>query len=173
MEKNYFPQLTVLSVANLLGETIWRVHDDCSVSSIFQWYGFSCRPIASLPYGLVVERFMSPLSFCQFLSLYPSPFSLYLQWLIASRPTPSTPPIIFLFLRLFFNRGFVVGFSKSNPSASPWSIQPKVSKTPITLPFLVHQHLKTTEMLQRWCFFSIFLPHSSFCCCLQYWPGAF
>ncbi|KAG5538811.1 hypothetical protein RHGRI_019382 [Rhododendron griersonianum] len=30
-EKNYFPQLTVLSVANLLGETIWRVHDDCSV----------------------------------------------------------------------------------------------------------------------------------------------
>ncbi|XP_027081705.2 ribose-phosphate pyrophosphokinase 1 [Coffea arabica] len=36
IEKNYFPQLTVLSVANLLGETIWRVHDDCSVSSIFQ-----------------------------------------------------------------------------------------------------------------------------------------
>lgn len=36
LEKNYFPQLTVLSVANLLGETIWRVHDDCSVSSIFQ-----------------------------------------------------------------------------------------------------------------------------------------
>uniref|UniRef100_A0A0C9QTV7 ribose-phosphate diphosphokinase n=1 Tax=Wollemia nobilis TaxID=56998 RepID=A0A0C9QTV7_9CONI len=35
-EQNYFPQLTVLSVANLLGETIWRVHDDCSVSSIFQ-----------------------------------------------------------------------------------------------------------------------------------------
>ncbi|KAG9154487.1 hypothetical protein Leryth_020508 [Lithospermum erythrorhizon] len=29
-EKNYFPQLTILSVANLLGETIWRVHDDCS-----------------------------------------------------------------------------------------------------------------------------------------------
>ncbi|VAI25838.1 unnamed protein product [Triticum turgidum subsp. durum] len=25
-----FPQLTVLSVANLLGETIWRVHDECS-----------------------------------------------------------------------------------------------------------------------------------------------
>ncbi|KAE8677414.1 Ribose-phosphate pyrophosphokinase 2 [Hibiscus syriacus] len=34
-EKNYFPQPTVLSVANLLGETIWRVRDDCSVSSIF------------------------------------------------------------------------------------------------------------------------------------------
>lgn len=34
-EQNYFPQLTVLSVANLLGETVWRVHDDCSVSSIF------------------------------------------------------------------------------------------------------------------------------------------
>ncbi|XP_057829411.2 ribose-phosphate pyrophosphokinase 1 [Cryptomeria japonica] len=29
-EKNYFPQLTVLSVANLLGETIWRVHGDSS-----------------------------------------------------------------------------------------------------------------------------------------------
>ncbi|KAG6628452.1 hypothetical protein I3843_14G016100 [Carya illinoinensis] len=29
-EQNYFPQLTVLSIANLLGETIWRVHDDCS-----------------------------------------------------------------------------------------------------------------------------------------------
>ncbi|KAH8953764.1 hypothetical protein BDL97_08G044500 [Sphagnum fallax] len=35
-EQNYFPQLTVLSVANLLGETIWRVYDDSSVSSIFQ-----------------------------------------------------------------------------------------------------------------------------------------
>lgn len=35
-EQNYFPQLTVLSVANLLGETIWRVHDDSSVSSIFR-----------------------------------------------------------------------------------------------------------------------------------------
>ncbi|KAL6493421.1 ribose-phosphate pyrophosphokinase 1 [Orobanche gracilis] len=29
-EQNYFPQLTILSVANLLGETIWRVHDDCA-----------------------------------------------------------------------------------------------------------------------------------------------
>ncbi|GJN09417.1 hypothetical protein PR202_ga27422 [Eleusine coracana subsp. coracana] len=36
VEHQSFPQLTVLSVANLLGETIWRVHDDCSVSSIFQ-----------------------------------------------------------------------------------------------------------------------------------------
>ncbi|KAJ8465022.1 hypothetical protein OPV22_027574 [Ensete ventricosum] len=35
-EQNSFPQLTVLSVANILGETIWRVHDDCSLSSIFQ-----------------------------------------------------------------------------------------------------------------------------------------
>lgn len=35
-EKNYFPQLTVLSVANVLGETIWRVLDDGSVTSIFQ-----------------------------------------------------------------------------------------------------------------------------------------
>ncbi|BAF07677.1 ribose-phosphate pyrophosphokinase 1, chloroplastic [Oryza sativa Japonica Group] len=30
-EDKSFPQLTILSVANLLGETIWRVHDDCSV----------------------------------------------------------------------------------------------------------------------------------------------
>ncbi|KAI3787517.1 hypothetical protein L1987_42045 [Smallanthus sonchifolius] len=30
-EHHYFPQLTVLSVANLLGETIWRVHVDSSV----------------------------------------------------------------------------------------------------------------------------------------------
>ncbi|KAH9624982.1 hypothetical protein KSS87_012323 [Heliosperma pusillum] len=35
-EKNFFPQLTVLSTANLLGETIWRVHGESSVSSIFQ-----------------------------------------------------------------------------------------------------------------------------------------
>lgn len=35
-EPQTFPQLTVLSVANLLGETIWRVHDDSSVSSIFR-----------------------------------------------------------------------------------------------------------------------------------------
>ncbi|KAL2901543.1 Ribose-phosphate pyrophosphokinase 2 chloroplastic [Bienertia sinuspersici] len=35
-EQNLFRQLTVLSTANLLGETIWRVHDDCSVTSIFQ-----------------------------------------------------------------------------------------------------------------------------------------
>lgn len=35
-EKNYFPQLTVLSIANILGETIWRVHGGSSVSSIFQ-----------------------------------------------------------------------------------------------------------------------------------------
>jgi ribose-phosphate pyrophosphokinase len=27
-----FPQLTVLSVGNLLGETIWRVHNDTPVS---------------------------------------------------------------------------------------------------------------------------------------------
>ncbi|TMW92322.1 hypothetical protein EJD97_013213 [Solanum chilense] len=36
MDRHYFPQLTVLSVANLLGETIWRVHGDRSVSSIYQ-----------------------------------------------------------------------------------------------------------------------------------------
>jgi ribose-phosphate pyrophosphokinase len=32
----YFPQLRVLSVANLIGETIWRVHEDTSVSSMFR-----------------------------------------------------------------------------------------------------------------------------------------
>jgi ribose-phosphate pyrophosphokinase len=31
-----FDQLTVLSVANLLGETIWRIHEDSSVSSMFR-----------------------------------------------------------------------------------------------------------------------------------------
>jgi ribose-phosphate pyrophosphokinase len=31
-----FPQLTTLSVANLIGETIWRVHEDSSVSSMFR-----------------------------------------------------------------------------------------------------------------------------------------
>ena len=35
-EEARFPQLTVLSVANLLGETIWRVHEDSSVSSMFR-----------------------------------------------------------------------------------------------------------------------------------------
>jgi ribose-phosphate pyrophosphokinase len=35
-EDNRFEQLTVLSVANLLGETIWRVHEDSSVSSMFR-----------------------------------------------------------------------------------------------------------------------------------------
>ncbi|KAK6140585.1 hypothetical protein DH2020_025668 [Rehmannia glutinosa] len=41
-EKNYFPQLTILSVANLLGETIWRVHDDCSKIDYLKFY--SPRP---------------------------------------------------------------------------------------------------------------------------------
>jgi ribose-phosphate pyrophosphokinase len=35
-EANRFEQLTVLSVANLLGETIWRIHEDSSVSSMFR-----------------------------------------------------------------------------------------------------------------------------------------
>jgi ribose-phosphate pyrophosphokinase len=35
-EDKRFPQLRVLSVANLLGETIWRVHEDSSVSSMFR-----------------------------------------------------------------------------------------------------------------------------------------
>lgn len=35
-EDDRFAQLTVLSVANLIGETIWRVHEDSSVSSMFR-----------------------------------------------------------------------------------------------------------------------------------------
>lgn len=33
---SYFPQLRVLSVANLLGETIWRIHEESSVSVMFR-----------------------------------------------------------------------------------------------------------------------------------------
>ncbi|HCF29417.1 MAG TPA: phosphoribosylpyrophosphate synthetase, partial [Cyanobacteria bacterium UBA11049] len=35
-EEAHFAQLTVLSVANLVGETIWRIHEDTSVSSMFR-----------------------------------------------------------------------------------------------------------------------------------------
>lgn len=35
-ESNHFPQLVVLSVANLLGEAIWRIHEDSSLSSLFR-----------------------------------------------------------------------------------------------------------------------------------------
>jgi ribose-phosphate pyrophosphokinase len=35
-EDKRFPQLTVLSVADILGETIWRIHDDSSVSIMFR-----------------------------------------------------------------------------------------------------------------------------------------
>ncbi len=35
-EKQYFPQLKVLSVANMLGEAIWRIHEESSVSSMFR-----------------------------------------------------------------------------------------------------------------------------------------
>ncbi|MEM8779264.1 MAG: ribose-phosphate pyrophosphokinase [Cyanobacteria bacterium P01_G01_bin.49] len=35
-ESHSFEQLTVLSVANLLGEAIWRIHEDTSVSSMFR-----------------------------------------------------------------------------------------------------------------------------------------
>lgn len=35
-ESNRFPQLRVLSVANVIGETIWRIHEDSSVSSMFR-----------------------------------------------------------------------------------------------------------------------------------------
>lgn len=35
-EDRHFKQLTVLSIANLLGETIWRIHEESSVSSMFR-----------------------------------------------------------------------------------------------------------------------------------------
>jgi ribose-phosphate pyrophosphokinase len=35
-DENRFDQLTVLSVANTLGEAIWRIHEDSSVSSMFR-----------------------------------------------------------------------------------------------------------------------------------------
>ena len=35
-EEHRFKQLTVLSVANLIGEAIWRIHEDTSVSSMFR-----------------------------------------------------------------------------------------------------------------------------------------
>jgi ribose-phosphate pyrophosphokinase len=35
-QSRLFPQLTVLSVANIIGETIWRIHEDSSVSSMFR-----------------------------------------------------------------------------------------------------------------------------------------
>ncbi len=35
-EDRRFPQLTVLSVADILGETIWRIHEDTSVSIMFR-----------------------------------------------------------------------------------------------------------------------------------------
>ncbi len=35
-EDRHFPQLRVLSVANMLGEAIWRIHEESSVSSMFR-----------------------------------------------------------------------------------------------------------------------------------------
>ncbi|ACK66678.1 ribose-phosphate pyrophosphokinase [Rippkaea orientalis PCC 8801] len=35
-EEHRFEQLTVISVANLIGEAIWRIHEDTSVSSMFR-----------------------------------------------------------------------------------------------------------------------------------------
>jgi ribose-phosphate pyrophosphokinase len=35
-QQNQFKQLTTLSVASLLGEAIWRIHEDSSVSSMFR-----------------------------------------------------------------------------------------------------------------------------------------
>jgi ribose-phosphate pyrophosphokinase len=35
-DEHRFEQLTMLSVANLLGEAIWRIHEESSVSSMFR-----------------------------------------------------------------------------------------------------------------------------------------
>jgi ribose-phosphate pyrophosphokinase len=35
LPEHHFPELTILSVANVLGEAIWRIHEDTSVSSMF------------------------------------------------------------------------------------------------------------------------------------------
>ncbi len=35
-DDRHFPQLRVLSVANMLGEAIWRIHEESSVSSMFR-----------------------------------------------------------------------------------------------------------------------------------------
>jgi ribose-phosphate pyrophosphokinase len=35
-EERRFPQLQVLSVAKMLGEAIWRIHEESSVSSMFR-----------------------------------------------------------------------------------------------------------------------------------------
>jgi ribose-phosphate pyrophosphokinase len=35
-EERRFAQLQVLSVANMLGEAIWRIHEESSVSSMFR-----------------------------------------------------------------------------------------------------------------------------------------
>ena len=32
--ENVFPELTILSVANLLGETVWRVYNSSSVQAL-------------------------------------------------------------------------------------------------------------------------------------------
>ncbi|RDX65320.1 Ribose-phosphate pyrophosphokinase 1, partial [Mucuna pruriens] len=62
-EQNYFPQLTVLSVANLLGETVWRVHDDCSVSSIF------LVDLNLIPVWALIEQFVSLVCSFQLMTL--------------------------------------------------------------------------------------------------------
>jgi ribose-phosphate pyrophosphokinase len=35
-DEDRFPQLQVLSVAKMLGEAIWRIHEESSVSSMFR-----------------------------------------------------------------------------------------------------------------------------------------
>ena len=53
-----FPQLKVLSVANMLGEAIWRIHVESSVSSMFRGTS-SIEPSTQSPgpgHGLLMER---------------------------------------------------------------------------------------------------------------------
>lgn len=91
-EKNYFPQLTVLSVANLLGETIWRVHDDSSVSSIFQWN--QIRMIGHFLQNLYHSTLISPSNLLFLLVLYRSFLRFLFKYIYIYN--------IFIFFFLFF-----------------------------------------------------------------------
>ncbi|KAF2312663.1 hypothetical protein GH714_039433 [Hevea brasiliensis] len=60
LEQNYFPQLTILSVANLLGETVWRVHDDCSKSlKVNTFFNHGWVPLNPIPAWALTDQFTS------------------------------------------------------------------------------------------------------------------
>lgn len=115
MEKNYFPQLTVLSVANLLGETIWRVHDDCSVSSIFQWFQSSYLVIELPAICVGGEWFMSLPSVYQICFLVPFPLPPPLR-------LPNCTPLHLCFASLKRDLGWVLhGLNGPHLGPLSWS----------------------------------------------------